>query len=230
MRIIDCEQGSEAWDNWRNRPTASCFHKFITPSRCEYSKQAKTYACEIVAKRRNLYTVDFTGSAWTDHGHEFEDSAVLAYEKQFGVTTTKVGFVLSDLTDAFGGSPDRLVNVTHRDDKHSDCDGVLEIKCPKAETLMEMHLDPTKAEMYSKPQVQGLLLITRAKWLDFFCFHPDLEPYHERFLPDEGYQAKIAEHLLTFLDEIKRVESSIKPMKHELVSVPTSGPSDVKWD
>ena len=29
MRIIDCEQQSEAWERWRNRPTASEFHNFI---------------------------------------------------------------------------------------------------------------------------------------------------------------------------------------------------------
>lgn len=211
------------------RPTASRFHEFITPSRCEYSKQATKYACEIVAARMKLFTVAFTGSAWTDYGSDFEDSAVLAYEKQFGVKTTKAGFVFPDFTMDFGGSPDRLVNVTQRDAEHWDCEGVLEVKCLKAETLMEMHLKDGVAELYAKPQIQGLLWITKAKWLSFWCFHPELQPYHLRIEPDEEYQAKIAEHLLTFLAEIKRTEASIKRQRHEIVSVPTRD-SELKWD
>jgi hypothetical protein len=159
-----------------------------------------------------------------------EPNAVHAYEKQFGVTTTKAGFVLPDFTDSFGGSPDRLIGLTKRDADHWDCEGVLEVKCLKAETLMELHLKDGAAELYAKPQVQGLLWITKAKWLDFYCFHPELEPFHHRIEPDEEYQTKIAEHLVRFLDEITRVEAAIKRKKHEIVSVPTSGPSELKWE
>jgi hypothetical protein len=210
------------------RPTASCFEKFITPARCEYSKQATRYACEIVARRMKLFTVEDLPSKWMEHGNDMEPNAVHAYEKQFGVTTHKAGFVLTDFTDDFGGSPDRLIGLVQRDDDHWDCEGVLEIKCVKAETLMDMHLNEGSAELYAKPQVQGLLWITKAQWLDFYVFHPELEPFHQRVLPDEEYQAKIAEHLLTFLAEIKRVEASVKRKRHEIVSVPTVK-SDVKW-
>lgn len=223
MRIVDTIQGSEEWEQLRGvRPTASCFHKFITPAKCDYSAQATKYACEIVARRMNCYSVETPSSVWMEYGNEMEPNAVHAYEKQFGVKTEKAGFVFPDFTMDFGGSPDRLVGLTKRDDDLWDCEGVLEIKCLKAETLMEMHLKDGAAELYAKPQVQGLLWITKANWLDFFCFHPELEPFHHRILPDEEYQAKIAEHLLTFLDEIKRVEASIRRKKHEIVSVSTS--------
>lgn len=227
MRILDLEQGSEAWENFRAvRPTASCFGKFITPSKCDYSRQATRYACEIVASRMKLYTVDTPPFAWMEHGNEMEPNAVLAYEKQFGVKTTKAGFVLPDFTDDFGGSPDRLVNVTQRDEAHWDCEGILEIKCPKAETLMDMHLNDGSAELYAKPQIQGLLWIAKAQWCDFYVFHPELEPYHLRVLPDEEYQKKIGEHLLTFLAEIKRVESSVRRQKHEIIHDPNA---EVMW-
>ena len=227
MRIIEVDQGSEQWEALRARPTASNFHRFITPAKGDYSKQATRYACEIVAKQRNLYTADQPPSAWMDHGTENEPNAVHAYEKQFGVTTTKAGFVIPDLTDLFGGSPDRLVNVTHRCDDFYDAEGVLEIKCVKAETLMEMRLDPHKGELFGKPQVQGLLLITQARWLDFYVWHPELEPFHQRVLPDEDYQMKILQHITTFMGDVQKVSEHCKPFKHELIFTPTQ--HDVTW-
>lgn len=230
MRIIDCIQGSEEWESWRARPTASCFDRFITPAKGEYSKQATRYAVEIVRKRLNLTNIDTPMTTlWMEHGTENEPNAAYAYEKQFGVRTTKVGFVLPDHTDAYGGSPDRLVNVTRTDDKgRAYAEGVVEFKCVKAEVLMEMQLDVTKAELYAKPQVQGLLLITGCEWCDFYVWHQDLEPVCVRVLPDVEYQTKIAQHLLTFLDEIKRVEKTIKTFKHDII-VQSEGNTEVKW-
>ena len=229
MRIIEVEQGSEAWETWRARPTASCFDRFITPAKGDYSAQATRYACEIVAKRMALTRVEMMPTKWMDFGTDNEPNAAHAYEKQFGVTTTKVGFVLPDHTDAFGGSPDRLVNVTSVDNGHARAEGVVEFKCVAPETLMQMHLDPTKAELYSKPQVQGLLLITECVWADFFVWHPDLEPYHVRVLPDEAYQAKIAQHLLRFLGEIAQVEKTIRRQKHDIISVGTVD-RELNWE
>ena len=228
MRIIDCEQGSEEWESWRARPTASCFDKFIKPSKGGYSKQATKYACEIVAKRMLLFSVETVPSLWMDYGTENEPNAAHAYEKQFGVKLHKAGFVLPDHTDAFGGSPDRLVGLEGSHEAGWTAEGVVEFKCVKAETLMAKHLNPDSGELYAKPQVQGLLLITQAKWCDFYVWHPELEPFHLRVEPDIEYQTKIAAALVHFLREIQRVEKSIRRMKHEIVAESTTK-EDMNW-
>ena len=217
MRIIDCQQRSEEWDNWRHRPTASGFHEFITPARGDYSKQAGAYAAKIVAKRLRVYQ-EPPPSFWMDWGTDMEPNAKYAYTHQTGREVQDVGFILPDGTDAYGGSPDGLVGD----------DGLIEIKCPKPETLINYHAAGVLPAQY-KPQVQGLLLISGRPWCDFFVYHPELTPFLLRVEADEAYQVKIATHLLTLLEEIERIETSVKRCEHHLVSLPTTR-DNVRFD
>jgi hypothetical protein len=209
MRVIDCEQRSEEWDRWRNRPTASEFSSFITPAKGDYSKQSTAYAAKIVAKRLGVY-VEPPPTFWMEWGTEQEPNAKHAYTLQTGCEITDVGFVLPDGTDAYGGSPDGLVGD----------DGLIEIKSPKPETLINYHASGILPGEY-KPQIQGLLLITGRAWCDFFVFHPELTPFLLRVEADPKYQTKIAECLLLLLKEIARIEASVHRMQHELVSIGT---------
>jgi hypothetical protein len=209
MRIIDVIQQSEEWERWRARPTASEFHKFVTPAKGEYSSQASGYAAKIIAKQLGVYQ-EAPPSYWMEWGTEHEPNAKHAYTKQTGLEIQDVGFVLPDNTDAYGGSPDGLV----------DPDGLIEIKCPKPETLIAYHAEGVLPKDY-KPQVQGLLMITGRVWCDFYAWHPELTPFLLRVHADEVYQLKIAESLLLLLEEIKRQQSIVKKMQHELVSVST---------
>jgi len=207
MRIIDCEQRSEEWDRWRARPTASEFHNFITPARGDYSASATAYAAKIVAKRLGVY-VEPPPSFWMEWGTEQEPNARHAYELMTGNKVQEVGFVLPDNTDAYGGSPDGLVGD----------DGLLEIKCPAPETLISYHALGGPPLQY-RPQLQGLLLITRRAWCDFFAFHPQLTPMLFRVVPDEAYQAKIADGLLKVRQEIERIESLVKTVQQDINEV-----------
>lgn len=217
MRIIDVIQGSEQWDRWRNRPTASEFHKFVTPARGDYSAQATGYAAKIVAKRLGVYT-EPPPTFWMEWGTEQEPNAKHAYATSTGRQLTDAGFILPDDTDAFGGSPDALV----------DEDGLLEIKCPAPETLINYHAEDVVPQQY-KPQIQGLLLISGREWCDVFVFHPALTPFMKRVLPDEKYQTKIAQCLVQLLKEIEQIESRVSRMRHHLVADPART-TEVRWD
>jgi len=65
-----------------------------------------------------------------------------------------------------------------------------------------------------------LLLISGRAWCDFFVFHPELTPFLLRVEADEKYQAKIAEGLYKLLEEIERIESKVRKMRHNLVVEP----------
>ena len=206
MRVIECLQGSEEWERWRNRPTASEFDQFCTPARGDYSKQATAYACKIVAKRLGVYT-EPPPSFWMQWGTDNEPNARYTYQEHVGVEVKEVGFCLPDDTDAYGGSPDGLVGA----------DGILETKCLAPENVIAMHAAGKIPNQYT-PQIQGLLMITDRAWCDFCVYHPQLTCFVKRVFPDEAYQTKIAENLLRLLDEIERIESRVERVDHHLVS------------
>lgn len=200
MRIIDVEQGSEQWHKLRLRPTASQFHRIVTPKRAEYSAKAIDYACELVAKMLGVWT-EPPPSYWMDWGTENEPYAVDLYDEMFGTAEIqKVGFVLPDHTDTFGGSPDRLVGD----------DGLLEVKCPAPQTLIKYHIDAVYPPLEYRPQIQGLLLITGRAWCDFFAFHPELEPFHCRVEPDLVFHDNLLKAIERFLGTLRTVKRAIR--------------------
>lgn len=198
MRIYNVLQGSEQWEALRMRPTASQFGRIITPKRGQVSAQIGGYACEIVAKHLGVY-VEPPPSFWMEWGLEHEPLAVAAYEEQTSRVTHSVGFVVPDWTEDFGGSPDRLV----------DPDGLLEVKCPKPETLISYHAAGELPEDYIG-QVQGLLWITGRAWCDFYAWHPQLTPFLLRVLPDPDYHEKLAVGLAACIEEINRIASLVQ--------------------
>jgi len=210
MRIIECQQQTEEWDRWRNRPTCSEFDQFITPAKGQYSASATKYAAKIVSKRLGTYT-EPPPSFWMEWGVEHEPNAKHWYAKANGVEVREVGFVLPDNTDAFGGSPDGLVGD----------DGLIEIKCPSPETLILYHANGVFPVDY-RPQVQGLLLVTGRAWCDFVVWHPGLTPFVARLGPEAKYQAAIVDCLSKLLEEISRIEAVVHRENHELVSIGTS--------
>lgn len=199
MKIIDCSQGSEEWQLLRMRiPTASNFGKIVTPKKGQLSKSCTSYACELIAKQLGVYT-EPPPSFWMEWGTENEPNAVANYELITGNTVERVGFVVPDETDCFGGSPDGLVN---------DREGILETKCPKPETLISYHAAGELPDEYI-PQVQGLLLITQCEWCDFFAWHPHVAPFHIRVEPDLKYQKHMLAALIEFWAILDRLKQKI---------------------
>lgn len=199
MRIIQCEQGSETWDIFRmTRPTASNFGRIITPKKGQLSAQHRDYACELVAKQIGAFT-EPPPSYWMEWGTEHEAPAIEDYCRRYGAEAERVGFVLPDGTDDYGGSPDALV---------FDRNGILEVKCPKPETLIRYHWDGELPDEY-KAQVQGNLLITGCKFADFFAWHPELQPFHVRVDPDEAFQESMKEALSQFNAALRELVAKV---------------------
>ena len=156
----NAQQGTQEWHEARlGIPTASCFSKIVT-GKGKPSDQRESYMYDLAGSEIGIKSA-FGGSAATERGHELEPYALEYYSILNDVKVEKVGFIVSDC-GRFGGSPDGLVGAT----------GGIEIKCCEEEEhlrLMASDVVPTKY----RPQVYGLLWLSKRKWWDFVAYHPD---------------------------------------------------------
>lgn len=200
MKIIECQQGTPEWHAARiGIPTASEFAKLVTNTikDGEYKLSASLpgYAANLAAELFAGKTLDqFDGNTvWMDRGKDKEAEAVALYEFTTDAVVTKVGFITTD-DGLCGCSPDALVGE----------DGGLEIKVPKAESLVEIgsyfkkhgHV-PVK---YTQ-QVQACLWITGRKWWDQYFWHPDLPPLVIRQVPDLVQHASFAKAVKAVIEQ-----------------------------
>lgn len=184
-------QGTTNWAALRaGKPTASCFDKLIT-STGDPSKSLAGYAITLAGELYAGKPLDaWEGNSYTERGKLLEEEARFAYAFISEVEPEKVGFVTDDGMQ-YGCSPDSLIGD----------DGMLEIKCLKAEN----HI---KAIMYYRKnkkcppdyiqQTQGQLLVCGRKWNDLFFYHPDLPSITIR-------QEPIQEIMNPLLDQIANV-------------------------
>lgn len=187
MKIHDVEQGSAEWLELRSGiPTTSAFSRIITPTGLP-SKSANEYMCELLTELLcSAEEHEFNGNYWTERGSQLEPDAVSNYEFQYDVEAIKVGFITND-DETIGCSPDRLIGD----------DGLLEIKCPAGKKHL-MNYFGGHLDMTYYPQIQGQLLVTGRKWVDWMSHHPELPPSIIRVERDEEYIKKLDELLDDF--------------------------------
>jgi predicted phage-related endonuclease len=199
MIELDCIQGSDEWFTARlGIPTSSKFKHIVTGLGAA-SKSAPGYMNQLLADwLAGCPTDDFKGNHWTEQGNEREDTARAAYEFTTGNEVRQVGFVYLNKEKLVGASPDGLTGD----------DGCLEIKCPKASTLVGYYGGglPTKYV----PQVQGQLWVTGREWCDFYVHHPDLYPFLIRVERDEAYIKILAEGVASFTEKMLARREELK--------------------
>ena len=170
MKIINVEQGSDEWLQIRlGVATASNFSKIVT-SKGEIAKPHTEYALKLASETLLEEPEDSYKSADMERGNELEPLAREAYEEYNFCQVKEVGFMLSDCKN-FGYSPDGLVGK----------DGLIEIKCPKANNHAK-YLAGKKCPTEYIAQVQGGLMISGRKWCDFVSYHPDFKEGCEIFV------------------------------------------------
>ena len=187
MIILDVKQGTDEWKRARlGIPTASQFHRIITPKTLKASSQAHGYMCELLAEWMLGEPLDDGAETpWMVRGTALEDEAVRWYELQRDATTTEVGLCLLDDRSA-GCSPDRLVGD----------DGGLEIKCPSAKIHVSYLLgDPAEDH---RAQVQGALWITGRQWWDVLSYNPVMPQVLITAERDEEFIGALAEAVAAF--------------------------------
>lgn len=158
----DCMQYSDEWDALRlGKATASQFSRIITPGG-KKSEQFKGYAYHLLAEIYQRRPVDTYTSEHMERGSMLEEEAANYYEFDKKAETKRIGFITDD-AKRVGCSPDRLVGN----------DGLLEIKCPKPNTMMQYFIEENIEDKY-KPQIQGQIFISEREWVDIISYHPDM--------------------------------------------------------
>lgn len=194
MIIHDIPQGSAEWKLLRlGIPTASEFSRLIT-SKNAPSASLPLYAGELAAE---LYAgkslSEFDGNTWMERGKDMEQEAADLYAFTTDRNVQTCGFITMD-DGLCGCSPDRLV----------DDDGLLEIKCQKAERHLESlhyYAKHNKCPPGKVQQTQGQMWVTGRKWSDLMFYHPDLPPLIIRQTPDLAMHAALAEGVKAVIAE-----------------------------
>jgi putative phage-type endonuclease len=200
MKIINCQQLSDEWYQVRcGIPTASNFDKIVTTKGVP-SKQSTKYLYQLAGETITQVKEDTYTNAVMQRGIDMEKEAKSFYKMVNDCDVQEVGFCL-DEEKGYGCSPDGLVGD----------DGAIEIKCPILSThvsyLLKMNEGIPK-EYYQ--QVQGILLVTGRKWVDFISYYPRIKPVLIRVGRDEDYIRCLQDILGQFCANLEEVVKQLR--------------------
>ncbi len=192
MKIVDCLQGSSEWLAARaGLPTASNFHKILTPKTMKPSSQATAYLHRLLAEKMlGRPIVEPAVTSWMSRGTELEGEAVAYFEFLFDRTTTKIGFFTND-AGTVGSSPDRLDGP----------DDLLEIKCPAEQTHVGYLLGSGVDDDY-RTQLQGQLWVGERARVRILSYYPGMPHALVVVDRDERFIKALAEHVGAFVSQL----------------------------
>ena len=199
MIVAEVLQGTPEWLAARlGIPTASGFDRIIT-TKGEPSKQAQKYMYQLAAERITGAKEEGYQNGVMQRGMEMEAEARAMYEFITGNEVKTVGVCYPDEKKAYGCSPDGLVNS----------DGLVEIKCPTSPVHVAYLLSGELPAEYFQ-QVQGQLLVTGRKYVDFFSFYPGIKPLLVRVDRDEIFIKALDAELRVFCKKLDEVTKKLK--------------------
>jgi hypothetical protein len=198
------DQGTaEWWELRRGKPTASQFHRILTPAG-KPSGQARGYMYKLIAERLLGEIMEDQRSAmksvWVEHGKLTEAEAITKFQDKYKLILQSVGFVTSN-DYRIGCSPDCLVKGSVE---------AVEIKCPAPWTQIGYILDGP-GEDY-KPQVQGELLVGEWDKVHFFSYHPRMPAKYIETGRDEAYLKLLEDALHAFCDVLDEETENCRAM------------------
>lgn len=202
MIVHHIEQGSPEWFSLRaGKPTASEFSKLIT-STGEPSKSLQGYAITLAGEMYAGKPLDaWEGNAYTERGKLLEEDARRAYAFLHDVEPVTVGFISDDAVQ-YGCSPDSLIG-----------DGMLEIKCLKAENHIKAILYYRKHRKCPPDyvqQTQGQMMVCERGWCDLFFHHPDLPQLIIRQERDETIIKALSEQIHNVINERDKILEELR--------------------
>jgi len=198
MKILEMEQRSPEWFKARcGIPSASSFDKIITTTG-KQSTQRKKYMLQLAGEVLSGSQEESYQNAAMLRGIELESEARSFYELTTGQSVKEVGCCIED-NNLYLASPDGLVGE----------DGLIEIKCPIMSTHVGYLLENELPSEYFQ-QVQGQLLVTGRKWVDFISYYPGIKPLLIRVKRDAGFISELISELRLFCKELDDIVNKLK--------------------
>lgn len=200
MIVHDVPQGSYKWDLLRmGLPTASNFHRILTPKTMQVSEQSVRYMNWLLAEWMIGEPLESPETQWMQRGVALEDQAVRSYCFEANAKAERVGFVTLDNGTA-GCSPDRFVTTVKGK-------GILEIKCPSPQVHVG-HMIRKELDDDHKAQVQGQMWICQMDWSDVISYCPALPTVIIRAHRDEKYISMLKGAIAAFWETM--IEARLK--------------------
>ena len=205
MKVLTMEQGSPEW--------LAARAGMVTASRIKDVMASKStagyadYRAQIVAEILTGVPQEsgFVSDAmkW---GTDKEPLARAEYEMFCAWDVEEVGLVLHPTIERGAASPDGLVST----------DGLVEIKCPKTSTHLQILVDKKQPKRYEY-QMLWQMACTGRQWVDFVSYDPrlpeDLQLFVHRFDRDEKRIEEIEAAVTQFLSEVDEMIDKIKEQK-----------------
>lgn len=193
LEIFNFEQGTPEWHAIRcGIATASCFSDILAKGA---GKTRRTYMLKLAGERITGNPSDSYSNANMERGHEQEDVARSLYVEHSGNAVVKCGFMKDEY---LGYSPDGLVGD----------DGLIEIKTKFAHLQAAVLLDD-KVPSEHIAQIQGGLMISNRKFLDFVSYCPGMPIFIKRVLRDEKYISELRGEIIKFEIELREIVENL---------------------
>ena len=165
----------------------------MTPSTAGYQNEVKRVAFE----RFTGLNIESFESEWMTRGKELEAEAINMYQATTFNVVESCGFF--PFGEWMGASPDGLIGE----------DGLLEVKCPKWNTMIDYLIDKKVPKDYNI-QIQTQMICTGRTWCDFVAYHPGMELLIVRVEPDLELQKQLTDAV----DEaVKKVILTLNKLK-----------------
>ena len=195
MIIHTFPQRTEEWYKVkRGKFSPSNFNKLkMSPSTQGYNDLIN----QIVYERLTGKSVEHYVTPDMERGTELEPEARESYEMETFNKVKEIGCY--ELDEWVCCSPDGIIGE----------DGMLEIKCPKWNTHLSYKLNGGIPDNYVW-QMQGQMLIADKKWVDFYSYHPELEPHLFRFERDDKITTQIRQKLDKAIQEVQNRITKLK--------------------
>jgi hypothetical protein len=217
-------QGTRAWFALRlGIPTASQFHKIMTPKTRKLSAQWKEYACRLIAERLlAMPTETLEGQAWMERGKALEGEAIQRFEVVNDIVTVPVTFIATD-DGSMGYSPDRCIFGADPDRPLKN----FEAKCPAPHTHVEYLLFGRGTDY--ECQVQGQNLIGETEETIFYSYHPSCPALTLRTPRDEAFIRDLSAALREFNDKLHEYHELAKKLGDWQAFREVVAPVDVEY-
>lgn len=196
MKVLDLEQGSEAWKAARcGSLGASVLHEAVARTKTGYSASRANRMATLVIEKLTGVPVETFQNAAMQHGTETEPEARIAYEFYANVDVAQIGLVLHPNIGGTHASPDGLVGT----------DGLLELKCPQPAQHLATLLGEPIPDKYQVQMLWQMRCCDRA-WCDFGSYNPSfpesMKLHVRRFPRDDTRIAELEKEVIEFLNEL----------------------------